>query len=162
MTNDVIKSGVFVEGVEVTSDHIGKYLEVVRTNTPRYLPLGFHAKIYIREHEDEILGLLDTECKQDDLYYCGLSDDELWEFRWVDRSIVTPKKPVKQASEQARSKLAKQLREAWNAKCEAEKAYLKLLEKSEAPEYGLSVKEQEDGEEAILVISYNAPTKFYN
>tara|TARA_Y100000310_G_scaffold74348_1_gene70463 strand:+ start:5526 stop:6023 length:498 start_codon:yes stop_codon:yes gene_type:complete len=165
MTTDIIKkSGVIVEGVEISSEHIGQNLEVVESNESRYLPKGFISEVL--EVSNGGMVLLDTGNERSNGWY--LSDKYItgMKFKWVDRSLVALlKPPVKQVSENVRGKKAKALREAWEAKEKAICEYEKLLSEAQEESVGLVVSEGivAEGEGCRkLIISYSAPTKFYN
>lgn len=164
---EIIKSGLIVEGVEITSEHIGMKLEVVETDSDRYLPVGFETKVL--EVHDMSVAFYDTDHNERSGY--GVADYEYddFKFEWVDRSIVEPPKPaqpVKMVGEQKRTAIAKQLRAAWEAKEEADKAYQELLEQATSDKVGLSVTTlgHDEGGNKIddeLRISFDAPTKYY-
>lgn len=158
---EVVKSGLFVEGIEVTSKHIGKELEVVVTDSDRWLPVGFVATL------DSVArsGTLHIKDNSNDSWDFNLENVDEWgrfTFKWVDRTTVAPAKPVKMVSEQARSKTAKQLRDAWEILEQAKHDYDNILAKATAPNVGLKITESEVDEGNVLVVSYNAPEKFYN
>lgn len=139
--------------------------EIIETNNTRYLPVGFQAEIL--DVCERILHLYDTDGDRGVPYKVDTIDSP-FKFKWVDRSMVEPTKPkppVKQVSEQVRGKKAKALREAWEAKEKAFDEYEKLLKETQDESVGLTVEEGTvlEGEgHRELIISYSAPTKFYN
>ena len=155
---EVVKSGLFVEGIEVTSEHIGQKLEVVVTDSDRWFPVGFAATLGSVARS----GALHIIDNTDDNWAFNLDNLELFTFKWVDRTILAPAKPVEMVSEQARSKTAKQLRDAWEILEQAKHDYNKILGKATASNVGLKITESVVDEENVLVVSYNAPEKFYN
>lgn len=133
----IIKTGLFVDGVEITSEHIGKKLEVLKSNSDRWLPVGFVAVIV--GVDDNVISLQDRGGASS-FYEVGLGDADDWKFKWV-----THPKPKKSSKEQ-RQKLAKAIREA--------KTVLDTAIK-EAEEVGMVVDIFED----CVKITFNPPVE---
>jgi hypothetical protein len=72
----MIKSGFFIEGVEVTETHIGRMLEVVKSNTSFY-PVGFTTPIL--NVSSGFYELADTD--GDLCNWCSEDDNEV-DFKW--------------------------------------------------------------------------------
>lgn len=138
--NVIIKSGRFIDGVEVTSEHIGKKLKVIKSDDHRWLPVDFISTIRAVS-SDNIIDLHDTG--GGDSHYAIDLNYGSWEFKWVNRP-----KPKKSSAKQQRQKLAKSIREA--------KSALALLV-SEAEEIGMVVSISEDD----IKITFNPPREEY-
>tara|TARA_R110000765_G_scaffold380477_2_gene471535 strand:- start:446 stop:844 length:399 start_codon:yes stop_codon:yes gene_type:complete len=88
----MIKSGMSIEGIEVTDTHVGKEVVVTMTNNDRYLPVGFKAKIhYVGSNDYEVLD------NEGDVFCI----DNNQEFKWA-----TPPKPLPKTTPAQRKKLA--------------------------------------------------------
>lgn len=138
----IIKTGFDIDGVEVTSEHIGNKLKVIKTGNSRWLPVDFIATIEAVYSSGQIT-LQDTG-GVDSHYDVDLeSESDCWEFKWV-----APAKPKKSSTKQQRQKLAKAIREV--------KAMLDFVV-SEAEEVGMVVDISEDG----VKITFNPPVEEY-
>lgn len=137
---NIVKTGLFIEDIEVTSEHIGKKLEVLRSNSD-WLPVGF-ITIIEGVSSDGVITLQDTG-GTDSHYDVECSDVDDWKFKWV-----TPPKPKKSSTKSMRQKLAKAVREA--------KAILDSTV-SEAEEVGMIVDISKDG----VKITFNPPVEEY-
>lgn len=137
--NIVIKSGLYIEGAEVTSEHLGKKIQVIQSDNERWLPVGFTTTIK-GVYSNGVIDLEDTG--GEDSCYTVAPMVECWEFKWV-----TPAKPKKSSKEQ-RQKLAKSIREA--------KMVLDTAIK-EAEEIGMVVDISND----FVKITFNPPAETY-
>lgn len=137
----IIKTGLFVDGVEITSEHIGDELEVLVSCSDRWLPVGFVTAI-VGVSTDGLITLQDVG-GEESVYEIDLDDAKLWKFKWV-----THPKPKKSSTKQQRQKLAKAIREA--------KAALDLAV-SEAEEVGMVVDISKDD----VKITFNPPVEEY-
>lgn len=105
--SEIIKSGVMIDGIEITSEHIGKKLEVVETESNHWLPVGFIATITgVTESEISLQDIGGPEnCYEIENEYINSAAG--WEFKWT----VEPK-PKKTSTKSQRQKLAKAIKEA--------------------------------------------------
>lgn len=136
----IIKTGFDIDGVEVTSEHVGKNLRVIKSSNSHWLPVNFIATIVGVRCNGEII-LQDTGGV--DSYYDVYLESDCWGFEWV-----TPVKPKKSSTKPMRQKLAKAVREA--------KAALDLAV-SEAEEAGMVVDISKD----CVKITFNPPLEEY-
>lgn len=137
---NIVKTGLFIEDIEVTSEHIGKKLEVLRSNSD-WLPVGF---ITIIEgiSSDGVITLQDTGGEDS---YCDVkcSDVDDWKFKWV-----TPPKPKKSSTKPQRRKLAMAVRAA-------EEVLQHAIQNAE--DVGMVVSVSGNG----IKITFNPPTEEY-
>lgn len=136
---EIIRSGVLVEGVEITSEHIGMMLEVVETDEYTYLPVGFHAKVVDVSNGE--LHLLDTDDDADSPSTIEIND--LVKLKWI--SPVQKLESVQPEREQ----LAKSIRKQY-------KKLQKLLK--QAQQYNMIVDVELKNE---FEISYQEPKEEY-
>lgn len=106
-----IKSGLFIEGVEVTDEHIGKEInigeDVWDLSTDYKCVITNVDESYSPVRIDNIGD--DGDCVE--YNWVELDDQkEILHWKWVDRSMVLPPKPTQPSSKQQRQKLAKQLK----------------------------------------------------
>lgn len=135
----IVKTGLFIEGVEVTSEHIGKKLEVVSSDNDRWLPEGFVTTVVsVSEYS---ITLKDTG-GEGSIYEVDKNEID-WEFKWT-----TPPKPQKTSTKPIRQKLAKAIKEA---KAALDSAIL------EAEEVGMVVDISND----CVKITFNPPVEEY-
>lgn len=88
----MIKSGMFIEGIEVTDAHVGKGVVVTKSDNSRYLPVGFKTKIHYMY--SDCYEVLDNGGDE-------FSVDNDQEFKWV-----TPPTPLPKSTPAQRKKLA--------------------------------------------------------
>lgn len=136
----VIKSGKFIDDVEVTSEHIGKKLEVLKSDEDHWLPVDFITTIK-GVHDNGVILLHDTGGA--DSYYEVDLESNCWKFKWV-----TPHKPKNPSTKPQRQKLAKAIREA---KAALDSAI------QEAEEVGMVVDVSKDN----IKITFNPPVEEY-
>lgn len=136
----IVKTGYCIDGIEVTSEHIGNKLEVLKSGDHYWLPAGFIATIE-NVYDNGVIDLLDTG-GGDSSYGVDL-DAVHWEFKWV--TLPKPKKP---STKSMRQKLAKAVREAKTVLGNAIK---------EAEEVGMVVSVSGDG----IKITFNPPVEEY-
>lgn len=136
----IVKTGRYIDGIEVTSVHIGKKLVVLKSDDDRWLPVGFIATIE-NVYDNGVIDLLDTG--GGDSSYGVVLNDAHWEFKWD-----TPPKLKKASTKSLRQKLAKAIREA-----------KKVLDNTvkEAEEVGMVVSVSDDG----IKITFNPPVEEY-
>ena len=107
-----IKSGMFIEGVEVTSDHIGQ--EVNIGENFKCLSTDYKCIITeidsddcpIRVENSDKNGYIDHE------WVDKMEQDKVLHWRWVDRSLVEPPKQKQSSTKPARQKLAKSIKQS--------------------------------------------------
>ena len=136
----IVKSVYFIDGVEVTSEHIGKKLKIFKSNDNHWLPVGFVTTI-VGVRSKSVIDVQDIGGTNS--YYTIDLDFGCWEFGWV-----TPVKRKKSSTTQQRQKLAKDIREA--------KMVLDTAVK-EAEEVGMVVDISND----FVKITYNPPAETY-
>lgn len=129
----VIKTGGFIEGIEVTSEHIGMELKVLGTTNGYRLPEGFIT--IIEDVKSDGVVVLKDATDVHGTYIVNLKSD-CWSFAWVP---ITKKQ---------RHVLAKAIREA--------KAVLDLAIQ-EAEEVGMVV----DISDGNIRITFNPPVEEY-
>lgn len=135
----IIKTGLFIEGVEVTSEHIGKNLKVVSTTHRRWLPVGFVTTIV--DVFESLLVLRNVKGESSWYGVAALANN--FEFEWV-----TLPKPKNSSTKSQRQKLAKAIKEA---KVALDSAI------QEAEEVGMKVDISNDG----VKITFNPPVEEY-
>lgn len=137
--SEFIKTGFCIDGVEVTSEHIGKKLEVLESDDDDYLPVGF-VTVIKAVYESGVL-LQDTSGS--DNYYAVDIEWYRWKFKWA-----TLAEPKKSGSKRQRQKIAKTIRDA--------KAALDLAVRA-AEEVGMVVNISKD----CVKITFNPPAEEY-
>lgn len=136
---EIIRSGVFVEGVEVTSEHIGMMLEVVETDTDKYLPVGFNTRIL--DVSSGKVVLLDTDNNEDEPFHMEVHNSI--KLKWMNLVQKV------ESTQLEREQLAKNIRK------QHEKLQ-KLLK--QARQYGMIV---DVGMKNEFEISYQEPKEEY-
>lgn len=102
---DIIKSGYYIDDVEVTSEHIGMKAEVVETDNRTYLPIGFIATI----HSVECDYVEFEDAGGDSSYYDVHNSEHRFKFKWVNSPVIKPKQS---STKPARQKLAKSIKQS--------------------------------------------------
>lgn len=111
MTDNIIKSGVYVEGVEITSEHIGMELIVFESGSD-FLTAGCSYPIVkVVEGSFE---MLDDDDDIDDLYAVDVYRSKDWGlvFKWA-KPTKQPQPTIK-STLTSRKKMAKEIKEAYN------------------------------------------------
>lgn len=111
MTDDIIKSGVYVEDVEITPEHIGMELTVVKSSS-RYLTE--YCSYPIIKVIEGIIKILDDEDDLEDLYHIDMGDinNVRFIFKWAE-PIKQPQTTIK-STLTSRKKMAKEIKEVHN------------------------------------------------
>ena len=111
MTN-IIKSGLFIEGVEVTSEHIGQEV-VLHRDVWDLQKDGQNIITAVRGEDFRVSWFEDNSTDFNWVDDCDV--DVISNWKWKDRSIVSktqPTKPHIKTTATQRKKLAKEIREA--------------------------------------------------
>lgn len=160
------ESNVFVEGIQVTSEHIGKKFKIVKqAGHCGHHPVGFEFELLSLDRDADWIYFDykgDERCASDNRFCEGKV-----ELVWVDRSMVEPKKHV---SEAVRKKRAAEAHSAYSAMIKAQKKLDQLTEaydkaRASCVDAHMVVEEKakEDEDDGFyLNISYQPPVKMYN
>ena len=140
---EIIKTGCCIDGIEVTSEHIGKNLVVLKTYDDQRLPVGFVTTI-----KNVYGGVVDLQDAGGEYSCYDVElDSDYWEFEWVEPiNLEVLKKEA--STKPQRMRIAETIRDA--------KAALDLAV-SAAEEAGMKVSISNDG----VKITFNPPVEEY-
>lgn len=140
----IIKSGIFVGGVEVTSEHIGRKLVVVESTTT-HLTEG--CSYCIMDVRVDGIYLLDNDEDEDDLYRVIENEvkREFLTFKWKEVVQLPPKL---KSTPTSRKKIAKEIKEIHESL---------QFAIANAEEHGMIVKLEDND----IKISYQPPMEEY-
>lgn len=144
----IIKSGLFIEGVEVTSDHIGEEIDIVRPWSNFQNPSASTYNIGAVDTDNTFCLRQLTGDKKEYRWVTETTIDRngaIDHWRWVDRSVVNPHAT---STKPQREQLAETIRDA--------KAALDLAVR-EAEAAGMKVDISKDG----VKITFNPPAEEY-
>lgn len=110
--SEIIKSGLFVEGLEVTSEHIGQELNIGEN----FKDLSTDYKCIITEIDSDDCPIR-VENREEGVYidheWLDIEEQgKILHWKWVDRSLVEPQKPKQSSTKPTRQKLAKAIKQS--------------------------------------------------